>query len=191
MKIGTKSVLFGVHAFWLHPWIVLRAWFLIHGCRPSLAELMAILTHDLGYWGQPNMDGKDGGEKHPEKAAAWWRGRFGQFGNQVAEIILGHSRFHAAANNIELSALFKPDKLATALYPIWIYLLLGNLSGEIKEYMDLRGTEKYPDHQPTAKTQAQWLLEVQGHMALMGIQGEKYYVVMKQMDNDKKAVNDE
>lgn len=185
MKVGTKSVLFGVHAFWLHPWIVLIAWFIVHRCRPSLVELMAILTHDLGYLGMPNMDGKEG-SSHPEKAANWWRGKFGLFGDKVAIEILGHSRFYASANNIELSALFQPDKLATALYPIWLYLLLANLSGEIKEYMDLCGTEKYPDYQKDAKTQTQWLIEIQGHMALMGIQGEKYYIVMKQMDNDKK-----
>jgi hypothetical protein len=117
------------------------------------------------------MDGEEG-SAHPETAARLWRGRFGEFGSRVSDLILGHSRFHAKANNLPLSKLFQPDKLATALYPIWLYLLLANLSGEIKEYMSLRGSEKYPDHQARAQTQIQWFLEIQGNMVLMGIQGE-------------------
>ena len=184
MNIGTKSVLFGVHQFLIHPVIVFYAWLIIHRSLPTLAELMAIITHDLGYWGLSNMDGLEG-SKHPGIAAEFWRRRFGAFGDEVADLIVGHSRFHAKANDLPLSRLFRPDKVATALYPIWLYLLLANLSGEIKEYMRLRGSEKYPDHQPRAQTQIQWFLEIQGNMVLMGIQGEANVALNDFLKKDK------
>ena len=123
MKTGTKSVLFGVHQFVLHPYFVVKAWRIIYHRWPRLCEWCAIITHDLGYWGCPNMDG-DEGEQHPERVAAWWRKHFGKFGACVAVEVLGHSRYHAKKNNLPLSDLFQPDKMATALYPRWLYLLL-------------------------------------------------------------------
>lgn len=173
MKTGTKSVLFGVHQFIIHPLMVLWAWLIIYRSWPKMHELAAILTHDLGYWGQPNMDGPEG-ENHPEISAAWWRGRFGDFGDRVAFEILGHSRFHAENNHIPLSKLFKPDKLSTALYPRVLYLILGNLSGEINEYMGLCKGGKYDELNKVGVTQWQWLIETQSHMALMGLHGRKY-----------------
>ena len=192
MKTGTKSVLFGVHQFILHPLFVLRAWHILYGKRPRLYELCAIITHDLGYLGKPNMDGKEG-ETHPEVAAAWWRKNFGEksrfwwtgdtsFGERVAIEILGHSRFHAKANNLPLSKLFAPDKLSTALYPKWLYLLLGNLSGEIHEYR-IRAAVRYSDHgQKGHDSQLKWLIEVQSHCALMAIQGMDNNGLKQQME---------
>ena len=184
MNVGTKSVLFGVHQFLIHPVIVARAWWIVHEEWPELHEWAAIITHDLGYWGSPNMDG-DHGEQHPERIAAWWRKYFGDFGYKVAVEVLGHSRFHAAKNNLPLSRLFQPDKLASALYPRWLYLILGNLSGEIHEYMKHAQDGKYLDIVKSNKTQTQWLIETQSHMALMGLHGEGYAPVKKQMDKDR------
>lgn len=184
MKTGTKSVLFGVHQFILHPIFVARAWWIVHRQRPALHEWAAIITHDLGYWGAPNMDGAEG-EEHPERIAAWWRKHFGAFGERVAVEVLGHSRFHAGKNNLPLSRLFQPDKLSTALYPKWLYLLLGNLSGEIHEYMEHARNGKYLDLIKNGKSQIQWLIETQSHMALMGLHGENYQPVKKQMDEDR------
>lgn len=184
MKVGTKSVLFGVHQFAIHPLIVLRAWWIVHKCWPELHELAAIITHDIGYWGCPNMDGHEG-EEHPERVAAWWRQHFGEFGIKVAIEVLGHSRFHAGKNDLPLSRLFQPDKLASALYPRWLYLLLGNLSGEIHEYMELTKKGKYLDVVKSNKTQIEWLIETQAHMALMGLHGEGYAPVKQQLDDDK------
>lgn len=181
MKIGTKSVLFGVHQFIIHPIFVLRAWYICYGTRPSLAEFCAIVAHDVGYWGCPNMDGPEG-EEHPERAASWWRRWFGSFGNEVATIVLGHSRFHAAKNGLPLSRLFRPDKLATGLYPRWLYLILANLSGEIHEYIGNCTDGKYTDvHRVENPTQIQWLIETQAHMSLMGLKGEDYHIVKEQM----------
>lgn len=116
------------------------------------------------------MDGEEG-ERHPEIAATWWRNRFGGFGDKVANEIIGHSRFHANKNGIPVSKLFRPDKLATALYPKTIYLLLANLSGEIKEYMGLCDNGgKYDEFDKSAKSQWQWLVETQAYMALMGME---------------------
>jgi len=195
MRVGTKSVLFGVHQFLLHPIFVTRAWFILYGTMPRLHEWAAIITHDLGYFGKPNMDGPEG-ETHPEVMAAWWRKHFGEssrwwwtgrlsFGERVAVEILGHSRFHAAANGLPLSKLFRPDKLSTALYPRWLYLILGNLSGEIHEYM-ARCEDRYKDmFKGKEMTQRQWLIEVQAHMALMGIEGGNNKAVAKQMAEPK------
>lgn len=76
MKIGTRSVLFGAHAFWLHPFVLAYAWWKLYGWRPvpaldggkySLRDpwlWVAFFVHDLGYVGKPNMDGEEG-EAHP------------------------------------------------------------------------------------------------------------------------------
>jgi len=117
------------------------------------------------------MDGEEG-ENHPEIAANWWRGRFGAFGDKVAAEILGHSRYHARNNGLPLSKLFGPDKLSTALYPKILYLILANLSGEIKEYMALCDGGKYDEFNKTAKTQWQWLIETQAYMSLMALKGD-------------------
>ena len=183
MKTGTKSVLFGVHQFVLHPIIVAWSWLIIYRKWPKLYEWAAIITHDLGYWGMPNMDGSEG-ESHPEIMAGWWRKFFGAFGEKVAREILGHSRFHAQKHDLPLSKLFKPDKLSTALYPRWLYLLLGNLSGEIDEYMGLCNDGKYTDIAKAGKTQTQWLIETQAHMSLMGLHGDNYEPVAKQMNGE-------
>ena len=69
MKIGTKSVLYGAHAFWLHPFCVAAAWWKLYGfpCDPRL--WFAFFLHDIGYVGKPNMDGPEG-EEHPRLGAA-------------------------------------------------------------------------------------------------------------------------
>jgi hypothetical protein len=180
MKVGTKSVLFGVHQFILHPLFVVWAWRILYKEWPDIVEWAAIITHDLGYWGCPNMDGLEG-ESHPSKVATWWMEWAGDFGEEVGREVVGHSRFHAAQWGLPLSKLFKPDKLSTALYPRWLYLLLGNLSGEIDEYMGLCEEGKYEDLGIAPKSQLHWLIEVQAHMALMGIQGEDYALVRDQM----------
>ena len=93
MTIGTRSVLFGAHCFFLHPWFVAWAWWRLYGFKPvyigyapsypgtwrwrlgfrggpTFARLLdprlwlAFFAHDLGYVGKPNMDGPEG-ELHP------------------------------------------------------------------------------------------------------------------------------
>lgn len=151
MKIGTKSLLFGVHQIFLHPLFVLWGWKKLYGW-PNWRELVCIIIHDWGYWGCADMDGKEG-ERHPVWAALWAGGNLnGWYGveprrdalkkgflkqnNYYNELCLFHSRFLAKKLNIVPSKLCWADKLGSALYPPWLWVLLGTLTGEIKEYME-------------------------------------------------------
>ena len=68
MKIGTKTILFGVHQFAIHPWFVAWAWWRLYSFPWDPRLWVAFFVHDLGYWGKPNMDGLEG-ERHPEFGA--------------------------------------------------------------------------------------------------------------------------
>lgn len=176
MRVGTRSILFGYHQALLHPWYTLQAWRILYGTWPRWHELAAIITHDLGYWGSRDMDGPEG-EAHPERAAAWWSGRFGTFGDQVAAEILGHSRFYATSHGLPLSRLFRADKLAVALYPVWLAMFLLRLSGEIHEYRQQSRDGRYENGD--RDTALQWHLEVRAHCTLLGLRGEDHVVAMQ------------
>jgi hypothetical protein len=165
MRVGTKSVLFGAHCFFLHPWFVAWAWWKLYGFPWDPRLWVAFFIHDLGYWGSPNMDGEEG-ERHPEWAARvmtrlfdWrpgpglvyaggalfeWRVCFQDWDSDQdfllgpwGQLVLFHSRFYAKANRAQPSRLCIADKLAVALEPWWLYLPRVNLTGEIDEYMEL------------------------------------------------------
>lgn len=145
MKIGTRSLLFGVHQVLWHPYTVLRAWIHLYGC-PSWRELFCIVIHDWGYWGRTDMDGPSG-RHHP------------CLGMRIASRVLGpewgmfvyrHSRNLCAETGLEPSKLCWADKYSMLYDPQWFYLLRARLSGEIKEYRqraDLSGfcDADYPD----------------------------------------------
>ena len=57
MTVGTKSVLFGYHAFWLHPFFVAAGWWKLYGTPLDPRLWFAFFLHDVGYVGSPNMDG--------------------------------------------------------------------------------------------------------------------------------------
>ena len=141
MKIGTKSLLFGVHQFMLHPALVLLAWLVYYKRFPRLFQLCAIVTHDWGYWGCSNMDGNEG-SFHPERAAGLWS-YFGRFGEDVAFEILGHSGSYASHFNFPLSKLFKADKLSVIFLSCFVYIILSSLTGEIIEYMEISGYKRF------------------------------------------------
>ena len=132
MKIGTRSILFGVHQFILHPFFVTWAWRITYSKWPSWKELVAIFLHDVGYLGKPNMDGVEG-EQHPRVGAAiasrWLGGDYG-------DMVLRHSRAMARSIGMGVSKLCLPDKMATLMYPTWLYLSLATMSGEIHEYKE-------------------------------------------------------
>ena len=143
MKVGTKSLLFGVHSFLWHPFTVLIAWIRLYG-RPNWKELVCIFIHDWGYWGCPNMDGKEG-ENHPYKAANLVRKWFRQ--RKYYYLCLFHSRHLARRIEVRYpghlgkvigygkpSRLCYADKLSIAYDPWWFYLLRAHLSGELAEY---------------------------------------------------------
>lgn len=152
MKVGTKSILFGVHAFWLHPIFVAIAWIKLYGFPKQFPVWIAFIVHDLGYWGKPNMDGKEG-ETHVELGANIMhklfdkKNRFIDIGRNQTMLINGsnkwynftlyHSRFYAKANNHPISKLCVADKYAIVIEPSWFYLFRARLSGEINEYITI------------------------------------------------------
>lgn len=130
MKIGTKSVLYGAHCFFLHPLFVAAAWTKLYGFPVDPRIWIAFFVHDLGYWGKPNMDGPEG-ETHVEFGAKI----MSLFGRKWAEFSLYHSRHYAKKHGAQPSKLCFADKLSFALTPAWLYLPMVNATGEIKEYL--------------------------------------------------------
>lgn len=159
MKIGTKSVLFGAHCFFIHPIFVFAAWWKLYGFPLDPRLWVAFFVHDLGYWKKPNMDGPEG-ETHVEFGAKIME----IFGKKWAEFSRYHSRFYAKKDGVNPSKLCIADKLAICLEPHWLYLPRVNWSGEIKEYMKLAGqrendgepVSKYESMKISTKSQKDW-----------------------------------
>ncbi|NOS67800.1 MAG: hypothetical protein HOO67_05565 [Candidatus Peribacteraceae bacterium] len=161
MKIGTKSLLFGVHQFIVHPVVVGRAWRALYGRWPNLNEWIAIVVHDWGYWGLPNMDGPEG-QLHPSRSAkvAFFVGKWAwklknlfrpavrdtpgadiHYGLRCAMMVLLHSREMVRLTreqfgdlSVNPSTLCWPDKYSVCFESKWFYLLRARLSGEIHEF---------------------------------------------------------
>lgn len=131
MKVGTKSLLFGVHCWFIHPIAIFVAWWRLYGFPWDPRLYVCFLVHDWGYFSSPNMDQWEG-KRHPSTGAAIAGKLFGQ---EWYDMVLLHSRHYAAMMGREPSKLCAPDKLASCIYPEWLYLTLATLSGEIKEYM--------------------------------------------------------
>lgn len=147
MKIGTKSILYGAHCFFIHPIFVFIAWWKLYGFPWDPRLWIAFFVHDLGYWGKPNMDGPEG-ETHPELGARI----MGIFGKSWADFARYHSKVYAKRNQVNYSRLCVADKLAASLEPVWLYLPRVKWSGEILEYMSVansRNTKSDPlnDHE--------------------------------------------
>jgi len=129
MRIGTKSLLFGVHQVFWHPVTVLLAWRQFYGW-PSWRELVCIVVHDWGYWGAPNMDGTEG-ERHVTGGA---RIAGALLGREYYELCLLHSRHYARKWQLSPSRLCWADKLSLTYDPWWFYLPRAWLTGELFEY---------------------------------------------------------
>lgn len=129
MKIGTKSLLFGVHQFIWHPLTVYWAWKQLYG-RPTWKEVICIILHDWGYWGKSDMDGPEG-TLHPV-GGAWIAGKL--LGHEYEMLCLLHSRSYANEIAQTPSKLCWADKMSIKFEPAWWYLLRARLSGELNEY---------------------------------------------------------
>lgn len=129
MEIGTKSVLFGIHAFWLHPIFVAYSWWKLYGWPWDPRLWVAFAVHDLGYWGKPNMDGEEG-ESHIYFGAYLMY----IFGPGWQQFCLRHSRYHCKQIGAKPSRLCFADKMAFVHTPDWLYLLMSGWTGEIAEY---------------------------------------------------------
>ena len=166
MKVGTKSLLFGAHQFLLHPIMVAIAWIRLYGFPFSIPIWVSFFVHDLGYWGKPNMDGKEG-ETHVELGANIMhklfdkKGRIVNIGREQTimladekkwhDFTLYHSRFYAKKNNHPISKLCVADKYAIVIEPSWLYLFRATLSGEVKEYINT-----YKEDRPKFTNKKEW-----------------------------------
>jgi hypothetical protein len=140
VKVGTKSLLFGVHQIALHGPFVWLAWRRVYGAWPDWRTTISAVIHDIGYFGCGDMDGREGID-HPElgaRLAGRWLGR------EQHAMVLFHSRSKARRHRANVSALCLPDKLSVFLYPSWLYTLLAVLSGEYREYQARLGLEGEP-----------------------------------------------
>jgi len=137
MTIGTKSVLYGAHQFLLHPLFVAWGWWLLYGFPFDPRLWIAFIIHDLGYIGQPNLDGPEG-KMHPN-----WAARFMDrwFGESWGDLCFLHSRSMARWARRPPSRLCMADKMVTSLTPAWLYLPMARATGELEEYMGVwKGT---------------------------------------------------
>lgn len=160
MRIGTKSVLFGAHCFFLHPWFVAAAWWKLYGFPIDPRLWVAFFVHDIGYLGKPNMDGPEG-EQHvetgarimtalfdgkprnggrpingePQDLSGWLVLASGHWIGKWGQFSLYHSRYYAKRNGRSVSRLCFADKLSFALTPRWLYLPAVTATGEINEYL--------------------------------------------------------
>ena len=161
MMIGTKSVLFGAHCFFIHPWFVALAWWKLWGFPKDMRLWFAFFLHDIGYWQKPNMDGPEG-ETHVELGARIMhrlfdhpvgecRTNFDSYCHQYQcfsrcwkwhDFCLYHSRYYSKKAGKPFSRLAVADKLSFALTPKWLYMPMVGLTGELKEYMS---ETKYKD----------------------------------------------
>jgi len=152
MKLGTKSILFGVHQFILHPIFVAIAYTRLYGFSFDIRIWVAFIVHDWGYWGKFDMDGEEG-KIHPELGAiimhklfdsktlicdleTYRGGIYCTYSKKWSDFTLYHSRFYATRDEINPSKLCYADKLAFCICPCWLFIILTNLTGEIHEYMN-------------------------------------------------------
>lgn len=166
MKIGTRSVLYGAHCFFIHPWFVALAWWKLYGFPWDPRLWIAFITHDLGYISLPNMDG-DEGETHVEFAANLMTRLFGP---EWGDFCRYHSRFYAKRDGRDFSRLCVADKLSFVLTPKILYLPLVRATGEIEEYMNLAkartamGEPKYASMNVSSDDQERWYWDVKEYL---------------------------
>ncbi|MCE5336803.1 MAG: hypothetical protein LLG06_19675 [Desulfobacteraceae bacterium] len=166
MKVGTKSILFGAHQFLIHPLFVALAWWKLYGFPWDVRLWVALIVHDWGYWGSPDMDGTEG-EQHT-KFGARICGHL--FGPEWRDFCLYHSRFAAVRDGKRFSRLCVADKLSIVLEPAWLYLPRVRLSGEIHEYMALAdsrtaaGEPKYASMKLCTNSERRWFADVQEYL---------------------------
>ncbi len=159
MMIGTKSILFGAHQFLIHPIFVAIAWWKLYGIPLDPRLWMCFLLHDIGYWGCPNMDGKEG-----ERHTRWAADVMSIFGNDWFNLCHLHSRFLARKLRRNPSKLCMADKLSTVLEPWWLYLPRVILTNEIREYMAVADTKHKDEPIANDKGVRFWFRSVQKYL---------------------------
>lgn len=154
MRLGTKTMLFGVHQLFVHPFLVTISWILLYKSLPSYKELFCIFIHDWGYFGKKDLKGADG-DTHPELGANI-AGKL--LGKKWGDFILGHSTFYAARKEIGVSKLMAPDKYWHCIVPYWLYALLSIPTGEMKHYRKLNHARQVANGSASNK---EWFRQLQ------------------------------
>lgn len=181
MNVGTKSVLFGAHCFFIHPLMLWRAWTKLYGFPWDPRYYFAFFLHDFGYLGKPNMDGEEG-QTHPEFGANIMRWLFGDV---WGDFCLFHSRRYAKVKGKEVSRLCVADKLATSLMPAWLFIPMTSLTGELQEYMK-------PDADPNFESPEYINLVATTRDPYAWFAGLKLYMdgVIEKMNKDALSIED-
>lgn len=135
MTTGTKSVFYGAHCFFIHPWFVLWAYWRLFGFTLDPRIVVACLVHDIGYIGKHYMD-DDEGQTHPILGARIMSWLFDWGGDKRwYNFTLLHSRWYAKRLKLPFSDLCVADKYAIVITPGWLYDILVRGTGEIEQYM--------------------------------------------------------
>jgi len=143
MRMGTKSLLYGAHCFFLHPFFVWAAWIKLYGWSWDLRLWLCFFVHDLGYWGRAHMDDEDG-ERHVFFGAQLMR----VFGKGWYEFCIRHSRFWCKRLDKHISRLCIADKYSVCLIPASLYVAMVRATGEIREYQQTaKHIEEVGNHQ--------------------------------------------
>lgn len=188
LPVGTRSVLWGAHCFFIHPFFVAAAWWKLYGRPAEWPLIVAFIVHDLGYWGKTAMD-SDSGERHVELGAYIMTVLFDpvvtldnfddyaliEFDNGTWHLLgkwgmfsLLHSRYYSKKMNLPVSQLCVADKLGVTLEPWWLYLPRVFASGEIYEYLEYaqgktqtaHGEDPNSEYAQNSKTARGWHREM-------------------------------
>ena len=113
MKTGTKSLLFGAHCMLVHPVMVAVAWARLYGFPLDPRVWLAFVLHDIGYWGKPNMDGKEG-KTHVELGARIMHRLFDRWETKSANYASNWFKLHDFTRAEELDGWMVSDIQETA-----------------------------------------------------------------------------
>ena len=160
MTIGTKSVLFGAHCFFLHPWFVAFSWYKLYSYPLDPRLWCAFFLHDLGYFGKINMDGPEG-ETHVEFGAKIMSFLFGK---EWGDFCRFHSRYYSKSMNARPSKLCFADKLSFVYTPRWLYLPMVTATGEINEYLKNAQKSDSQHWTPTGFDKKKWHSQLKEYM---------------------------
>jgi hypothetical protein len=164
MNIGTKSVLFGVHQFLLHPFMLAIGWWKAYGFRAvpighrtvwddTKVGRTAVLRRarrrevrarllDPRLWvafavhdlGYLGKPNMDGPEGETHPELGASIMRR-LFGEAWGDLVLLHSRYYSKKLGRPVSPLCFADKWVIVLEPAWLYLPRVWLSGELREFV--------------------------------------------------------
>jgi hypothetical protein len=112
MTEGTISYLIGCHNFFIHPILVIIAWYKEYKKFPEFWEVVCIFLHDIGHIGKDYLSDPQQKKEH-WKLGAIIAGKL--FGSKGFMFVAGHTK----GSGFPLSSLFMPDKKSWLHAPNW------------------------------------------------------------------------